>query len=456
MVFVNTMRMSERTKNVVANALGAYGVKGASLIVSFFTLPAYIAYFDNESALGVWYTILSIINWFNLFDFGIGNGLRNSLTQSLAKGDMRQAKTDVSSAYVAAGLIALVAYIMLFVAEGFVPWNDFLNIGEEVVSAADLVLSMRVVTAGILIRIVVGLVTYVLYAMQRSAMVNACSLASSVLMLSYVVLVPAGATSGENMVALSFVHVIAINAPAAILTFPVFRKLKECRPSIRWAKLDCAKRVMSVGLVLMWLTLVGNVVFQLHSILISAFLSPDVVTEYQAYYKVFNTISSLLTLALVPVWSAVTKAQAEGDWRWCLRLHSMALAAMVGVLLLELVVAAVLQPFFDAWLGAGTFTVRPECVAVMIVYGLLCTLHSVNTTFDNGLERLRLQTVLVTAAALLMLPLSWALAKATGDWVSVVVGSTLAILPYEIAAPIAMRRYLLRGGNGNLAGGTVK
>ena len=175
MALCGKVRMSERTRSVALNALGAYGVKGASLLVSFFTLPAYIAYFGDQVALGVWYALLSIINWFNLFDFGIGNGLRNSLTRALATGDMQGGKTAVSSAYASAGIIAICVCAALLMAEGLVPWGELLRVDAAVVGEGVLVLSVRIVTVGIMARIVLGLATSVLYAMQRSALVNACS-----------------------------------------------------------------------------------------------------------------------------------------------------------------------------------------------------------------------------------------------------------------------------------------
>ncbi len=444
MALCGKVRMSERTRSVALNALGAYGVKGASLLVSFFTLPAYIAYFGDQVALGVWYALLSIINWFNLFDFGIGNGLRNSLTRALATGDMQGGKTAVSSAYASAGIIAICVCAALLMAEGLVPWGELLRVDAAVVGEGVLVLSVRIVTVGIMARIVLGLATSVLYAMQRSALVNACSLVSSVMMLAYVALFRNHASAEEGLVILSVVHAVAINVPAIILTPIVFRELRSCLPSLRFVRLDVAKSVLSVGVKILWLTLAANVVFQMHPVFISAFVSPEAVVEYQAYFKVFNTCSSLLTLALVPVWSAVTKAQAEGCFRWVRKLHSLLVLAIAGVVVAMAVVAVMLQPLFDIWLGAEAFTVRPACVAVMVAYGAVCTLHGVNTTFENGLERLGLQMVLVSLAAAMTAPLSWWFANAMGDWIGVVMGSMLAILPYEVASPMVMGRHLRR------------
>ena len=42
--------MSENNKIIFKNVLGAFTVKGLALIVSLFTMPAYLRFFHDESA----------------------------------------------------------------------------------------------------------------------------------------------------------------------------------------------------------------------------------------------------------------------------------------------------------------------------------------------------------------------------------------------------------------------
>ena len=43
-------------RNVMANILYAFIIKGFSLFVSLFSMPLYIKYFNDDSVLGLWYT----------------------------------------------------------------------------------------------------------------------------------------------------------------------------------------------------------------------------------------------------------------------------------------------------------------------------------------------------------------------------------------------------------------
>ena len=57
-------KISLQNKTVVVNMFGAFAVKGVSLCLSLFTMPAYIRFFQNQTVLGVWFTIVSVLNCF--------------------------------------------------------------------------------------------------------------------------------------------------------------------------------------------------------------------------------------------------------------------------------------------------------------------------------------------------------------------------------------------------------
>jgi len=61
-------------------------LKPFSMLVSFFYTPILLSFLGNEQ-YGVWITMLSVLNWLTIFDFGIGGGFRNLLSQKLANND---------------------------------------------------------------------------------------------------------------------------------------------------------------------------------------------------------------------------------------------------------------------------------------------------------------------------------------------------------------------------------
>ena len=91
---------SKTNKSLLINIFSSYLVKGLGVLCSLISMPLFLKYFNDQMILGVWFTMLSVLNWILVFDMGIGNGLRNHLTKALAKKDFQSAKQLVSSSYV--------------------------------------------------------------------------------------------------------------------------------------------------------------------------------------------------------------------------------------------------------------------------------------------------------------------------------------------------------------------
>ena len=60
-IFQKFRQLSDKDRILFQNILGAFAVKGLSLVVSLFTLPAYMRFFKDQNVLGVWYTVLSVL-----------------------------------------------------------------------------------------------------------------------------------------------------------------------------------------------------------------------------------------------------------------------------------------------------------------------------------------------------------------------------------------------------------
>ena len=108
--------------------------KPISMILSILYTPLLLNYLGSEK-YGVWATMLSIISWVNYFDIGIGQGLRNTLTEALAKNDPKGAQEASSTAYILLSLIATVVFVCLLILTFILNWNSIFNTNEKVQAA---------------------------------------------------------------------------------------------------------------------------------------------------------------------------------------------------------------------------------------------------------------------------------------------------------------------------------
>ena len=160
-IVTSLKNLSEKNTIVLKNTVGAFLVKGIALAISLFTMPAYLRFFNNEMALGLWFTILSVLNWILNFDLGIGNGLRNYLALSLTEKRYDDARKYISSAYISILLLVSVISVLFLALFDFVDWNTVFNIGDEIVSQKALNLSVKIVFVGIMLQFFLKLISSV-------------------------------------------------------------------------------------------------------------------------------------------------------------------------------------------------------------------------------------------------------------------------------------------------------
>lgn len=439
---------SKQDKTVLANMLGAFLIRGFALLLSVLIMPAYIHYFQNQTILGVWYTIISVLNWILYFDLGLGNGLRNLLPAAIAVGNKKKVKAYISTTYITmtslVGILALLGFIII----PNINWNSVLNVPEESVGNSTLAITVLIVYIGILLQFIFKLITSVLYALQKSAVVNFMTLISSVIILIALYIMPSSSLE-INLYRMAFVNVLAAIVPSIVVSFFIYGKvLHNSFPSIKFYNKDYVASLLKIGVSLLWLQLVFMLVSSTNEFLISRFTSPEYVVEYQAYYKIFKTGAMIFSLALTPIWSAVTKAQAEKNYIWIIKVYKIFLCCTMASVLVEFMIVFILQPLMDIWLGKNLIDVNLFYAITFAFSGSLLVLHNVNTSIGNGVSYFKVQIIWMTFAAIIFIPLSYIVVYITESWIGVVIAQIIALLPYETLAPIYTMKYLKREREG--------
>ena len=113
---------SSRTKNIIKHTTSSFFYKGGAVLANFALVPIIIDYLDTEN-YGIWLTISSFIAWFTFFDVGLGNGLRNKLTEAITNNNIKLAKGYVSSAYFTITIISFCLSILFLTLTYFIDWN---------------------------------------------------------------------------------------------------------------------------------------------------------------------------------------------------------------------------------------------------------------------------------------------------------------------------------------------
>lgn len=427
---------------MVDNVLGAFAVRGLGFLISFLLFPLYLRYFNNNAVLGCWFTMYSVLTWINMFDLGIGHGLRNHLTADLSLKDYESARSHISSAYILMGGVTLLVTLIVLVVSRYINWNRIFNISTDVLSAAELYHGVVVTLCGVFSFFFFKLILSVLYALQKSALPNLLNLISTVLMMLFLwVYTPTGKMA-EDFITLSWVQAISGTLPLWVVTAVIFgRELKSCIPSFRSFRWNKANDVLSLGFLFLLVQVVYMVITVTNEFFISYFFSPLFVVEYQIYYKLFSIVGSLVTLALIPVWSAVTKAFVENRYEWIRKLIRFLYCIAALSVLLQLAIIPFLDPILKLWLGSKAIEVD---VSVALLFALMsCEMIwvSILTSIANGLGKLKCQLYGFLFATIFKIGAIVALALQS-SWTIVIITTIIGLLPYCIVQPMVMNRQL--------------
>ncbi|MDP3306604.1 MAG: hypothetical protein Q8S15_11060 [Erysipelotrichaceae bacterium] len=433
-----------RNKKILINMILSVGIKGFGMVLSLYLMPAYIEYFQNQHILGLWFTLLSVLNWILTFDFGIGNGLRNKLTAALARNDTTDARSLISTTYGISITISLFFFVACILSVNFVNWNLFFNISPKIIPTIILRKAVLIVLIGIIFQFILKVITSILLAFQMPSISNFLGfLTNLIIFLAVLSLNKTNDSSG--LIVLSIIYSVSSNLPLLVATIIVFTtKLKDSRPSIRMIDRNLGKSILKLGVAFFSLQILSLALFNMKEFLISWTTSPEYVVEFQIYNRLFSFIVSVAWIALIPVWSAVTEAYTKNDHVWISLIYSNLRKVMVLVIITLLVLVFNLQTIIDLWLGLNYIKIQINYSLAFGVYCLLYIWWGVIASFANGTGKIKTQLIYSTLGVIVNLTLTIIFVNIFKSWIGIIYAGIISMLPYCVVEPVNINK-LIKG-----------
>ena len=407
------------------------------MLVGLVVVPAYMAYFEDNAILGVWYTLIAALNWILTFDFGIGNGLRHNFAIAMGNNDEFLAKKYVSTAYIGLGSLTLLLCVFGIVAISQIDPYSFFFITNETLPKEAFRLSVILVFAGTMMHFWLKLLTSILYALQKTALNNALFLVGNVLILVFLLAFQPYSLE-ERFLSMAIVQVIAINGPLVICTIVLFfGKYRRIAPSISCWDFSVVKDIVGLGTLFFVIQIALLFVNASNEILISVLYGASDVVSFQAYYKVFFTIVTMFTLVVQPIWSGMTVAFVEQRYAWIRKVSWLFTIICIGGSAVACILAALFPWISAVWLGDGAIDVSIENGLAFAAWVSVMLFANSSTCLANASGRLRVQLVFTLVAAVLKIALSAAFAIAGCPWIFVMVANAIALVPLVVAQSAA-------------------
>lgn len=399
-----------RSKKIYKNILLSIVVKGGSIAVGLILIPLTIDYI-NPLQYGIWLTISSVVSWMSTFDAGMSNGLRNKLSQALAINEIGQAKMYVSTTYMALSLISIGAFVIYYLINQFIDWRIFLNIPENVKD--DIQTLLLIVIGAFFIQLVIQIINLVLTAYHEPATAGLITFIGQFFTLIIIFLFTKITPGTLSLLTITMMIVpIVIQLLASFLLYST--RLKKIAPSIKMARLDYAKEIMSLGGNFFFIQMGSLILLFSDNIIITKVIGPQAVTEFNVAYRLYSSISMIYFLVVNPYWSAFTDAYTKSDFKWMKEnLKKLRIIWLVMSFFFIPIVYISSEFIFNIWLG-NNVKVPPSLSFTMGLYAIGHSMLFLNSYLLNGIGKLKIQIFLYIIGCIINIPLSIYLGKSFG------------------------------------------
>lgn len=381
-----------------------------------------IKYLGNEQ-YGIWSTLLSIVSWIVLFDIGIGSGLRNKISESLAKDSLHEAQRYISTAYIIIGLISVTLLGIFLIVSNYISWQSVFN--TKVLSNDELKLVVNITAGFLLLNFWLSLINQVFNGLQKSSIVVFNQFLSNLLSLIFIYILYI--YFEKSLVILALFYGFSLVLTNLMISIWFFKSNINLLPRLEHYSKAYVKSITSLGFQFFIIQIAVVVIFTTDKILITQLFGPEYVTSYDVVFKLFSIITIAHSLLMAPLWSAYSDAYHREDFSWIrktiknqLKIYSLFVVATIALGFLA-------KPIIALWIGEEV-VVDDMLIVGMCSFILVSTWNNIFAYLINGTNQLSVQINTSVIGVIVNIPLAIFIVKYFNTGVYGVVLSTIISL----------------------------
>ena len=419
-------------KSMSINAL----LRPCSMFISLVYTPLLLNYLGDEQ-YGIWTTILAVMNWLTIFDFGIGGGYRNLLSKKISEHQTKDIKELTATAYFSLSSIVSVIFVFCLLIINITDWRNIFNTKIQTRQAVFFVLIF------VCLNFIFGLTNSIFYASQKSELVSIITIGCQLLNLSGIFLlniIPGGI--GNRITSVSILYCLAsvfVNITVLII---VWIKCNIFIPRLSFFNKQYFTPIFQYGFKLFFIQISGIILFATDSMIITQLFSPADVTPYSITRSAFNVINSVFIAMVSPFWSKYTLENSKKNFSWIKKSIKIQIILWLIFVSGMIVFGFVFKMILYLWIGRD-LAITSGLITAMVILMSTEMFTAIFSNFLNGVSYVDLQLKVSIIGAALNIPVSVILAKhfclgTTGVCLGTVICQVLGCL----ALPFDTIRYL--------------
>ncbi|RVT46917.1 polysaccharide biosynthesis protein [Rheinheimera sediminis] len=413
--------------------------KVVAIAASFIALPIMLKYLGPER-FGIWTTMLTLLTWVMLFDLGIGNGLKNKVSESIAKDNSNYAAEYISTAYMLIGLISFILFASFLIAAIWLPWQSIFN--TQFVSEVDLKSSVITLSFFIFFNFWISLINQIYHGLQKSSVVVVGQCMSNSFALVFISILYN--FTEPSILLIVYGYGFALVLTNVVFSLFLFKRYPQLIPTGRKFDRNKIKPLLSLGIKFFIIQLAVLVIFMTDKILITQLLGPEHVTPYEVLFKLFSIITILHGMILIPLWPAYSDAYNRGEFDWIRRNIKQQLKIALFLFICTFLMA-VLGPIIVSIWTDDLVSVSPRLYYLFALFIAFTIWSNVFAYFVNAVNKLNLQLFTAVIAAIVNVPLSVYFVRVLDMGLEgILLATVISLSFFSLLGPIQVYRILVR------------
>ena len=406
--------------------------KGLSIFLNFVLVPILI-FFLGKVEYGVWITVFSITNWIFTFDLGIGQGLRNKLTESLSENNSKKASKVISTAYIFISIFSLVLLLLGALIISFIDFQSLFNYyGKSSSYLQDFVFLSLIFT---ILNFILSLYKKLYLAIHKSYFVELINVFFQTLFL-VTILLWSYFELNESLINLILIYGLINFFVSIFATFVFFKLKKIINFSFKNFSKKEGKSLFGLGGQFFIINISLLVILSTDNLIISKMLGPEYVTDYSTIQKVFQFLIVIFTVFISSSWSLYSEALFKKDYNWIrANLKKMKLYYLV-IVFLGVVLFVFIQQILNIWIGEDVVSIPKGLALTSLLYSLVFCFTNIYMFFINATNKISIQMYLYVFGAIINIPLSIYLVNLIGTSTGVILATIICVIPLLIVMPI--------------------
>tara|TARA_R110001632_G_scaffold101693_1_gene209584 strand:- start:11220 stop:12548 length:1329 start_codon:yes stop_codon:yes gene_type:complete len=378
-------------------------LKALNMLINFALVPVLLS-FLGKGTYGVWVTIYAFIAWLNIFDVGLGQGLKLKLTEAFSKNQNQKIKKLISSTYYFVSIVSSSILLLFLISFFFFDLSSILNIQE--IYHEETNYSIGILVVCFLTVFIVKLIGVIYESLQFPFIDNLIKTLGQGLFLILLYLV-VNQNFESKLVIVSIFSMSPLLVIYLLFTVYFFKyKSPSLIPKIKNVSKRTLKDIVKPSISFFVIQIGYIILYSTDNLIILNLLSDQAVADYHIYYKYYSIPYLFFTIYLASHGASFIDAFAKKDFLWIKKKVKLFNKLFLLLIISYITLFFINEKIIEMWVGQDNVNVDNKLGLYLVLYYLISSYTTAYIYVVNSYGRLYIQLISYIFIAIINIPLS--------------------------------------------------